>query len=200
MMSDGSVRFRSASTVLVVCASLVCAKSAFGQTRPVLPAVFQSHVNIQITTGTGADAETVEGAGEMIFNQPAGQAREFYAFEGGLPTERITRYDLGKIFTKEPPRCDVEEVTGEMDPFFGWVANSKMGAGDEVNGITGTTWVSTGTAPAPTLTLLATNDGTTPLYYQEATTERTVRIVFLTWQTTFKQLPNLFKPPINCPR
>jgi hypothetical protein len=184
--------------VLVVCALFLCAKSSFAQTRPNLSAVFQSHVTIQITTGTGADAQTVEGSGEMIFNQPAGQAREFYTFEDHPPVERISRYDLGKIFTRNPPSCDVEDVTGPMLPFFGWVANSKMGGADEVNGVTGTKWISTGTAPDPTLTLLATNDGTAPLYYQEETAERKVRIIFLTWQTTFGQQPNLFKPPNKC--
>ena len=185
-------------TVLVVWALFLCAPSAFGQTRPNLSAVFQSHVIIQITTGTGADAETVEGSGEMIFNQPAGQAREFYAFEDAPPIERITRYDLGQIFTKNPPNCDVEEVTGSMAPFFGWVAQAKQGAADEVNGITGTTW--SVTPSGAVITLLATNDGTTPLYYQEVTAERTTRIIFLTWQTTFTQLPNLFRPPTNCPK
>ena len=194
-MSDGNVRSRSVMTVLGVCALFLSAQSAFGQTRPVLSAVFESHVVIQITTGTGADAQTVEGVGEMTFDQPAGHAREFYAFEDGPPTERITRYDLGKIFTKNPPACDVEDVTGTMAPFFEWVANAKIGTSDQV---TGTTWVSTGTPPHPTLTLLATNDGTIPLYYQEATAERTVRIIFLTYQTTFKQKPNLFKPPSQC--
>ncbi len=199
-MTDGKVRSTSVATALVVCALVLCAQSAFAQTRPDLSAVFQSHVTIQITTGIGADVETVEGTGEMIFNQPAGQAREFYAFEDGPPLERITRYDLGKIFTRNPPRCDVEDVTGSMLPFFGWVASAKQGNADEVNGITGTTWVSTGTPPEPTQILLATNDGTIPLYYQEETAERTVRIIFLTWETTFGQQPNLFKPPNKCPR
>ena len=89
-----------------------------------------------------------------------------------------------------------------MEPFFAWVANSKMGASDEVNGIVGTTWVSTGTPPNPTLTLLATN-GTTdeppiPLYYQEATADRTVKIIFLNWQPTINLTPNLFRPPSKC--
>jgi hypothetical protein len=186
-----------------VCALFLCAHSAFGQTRPVLSEVWKSHVVIQITTGTGADAMTVEGVGEMTFNQPAGQAREFYAFKDGSPTERISRYDLGKIFTSKPPNCDVEDVTGTMEPFFAWVANAKMGSSDEVNGIVGTTWVSTGTAPNPTLTLLATNGGTgepppIPLYYQEATADRTVKIIFLDWQATFNLTPNLFTPPNKC--
>lgn len=200
MMSDRRVRSGSVATVFVVCALFLCAPSALGQTRPNLSPVFQSHVIIQITTGTGADAETVEGSGEMIFNQPAGLAREFYAFEDAPPIERISRYDLGQIFIKNPPNCDVEAVTDPMVPFFAWVAQAKQGNTDEVNGVIGTTWVSTGTAPHPTLTLLATNDGTVPLYYQEVTAEQTTKIIFLTWQTTFKQLPNLFKPPSKCPK
>ena len=44
-------------TGLVVFAVLLCAQSAFGQTRPHLSEVFQSPVTIEITTGTGADAD-----------------------------------------------------------------------------------------------------------------------------------------------
>ena len=202
-MSDGRARSRSVMTGLVVFAGLLCAQSAFGQTRPHLSEVFQSPVTIEITTGTGADAETVEGVGEVTHDQPAGKAREFYHFEDGPPSETITRYDLGKIFHFDPPECDVTVVTGTMPLFWDWVAQSKQGDAVEVNGISGTLWVSAGTPPAPTQILAATNDGTTALYYEvrstgSVTPQQTVRITFLKWQTTFKQKPNLFKPPGKC--
>lgn len=194
-------RSRNVLTRLVVLALLLCAQSALGQTRPRLSEVFQSPVTIQITTGTDDAAETVKGKGEVTAN--GSQVNEFYTFKGSSNLEIISRYDLGEIFTISPPRCDVEEVEDTDPPFvsfFGWVANAKMGGADEVNGITGTTWVSTGTLPAPTRVLLATNEGDTPLYYEERTPERTVRIIFLDYQTTFKQKPNLFKPPRHCPK
>ena len=78
-----------------------------------------------------------------------------------------------------------------------------LASSPDVNGISGTLWVSAGTPPAPTQILAATNDGTTALYYEvrstgSVTPQQTVRITFLKWQTTFKQEPNLFKPPGKC--
>jgi len=181
-------------TALVVFALLLCAQSAFGQTRPQLSEVFQSPVTIRITTG----ADIVEGVGQVTFDQPAGKAREFYAFEDGPPSEIVTRYDLGKIYRFDAPECDVTEVTGTMPLFWGWVATAKQGAPVVIDGTTYTTWVSTGTAPNPTQTVAATNDGTAPAYYEESTPERTVRITFLKWQTTFKEKPNSFEPPGRC--
>jgi len=181
-------------TALVVFALLLCAQSAFGQTRPQLSEVFQSPVTIRITTG----ADIVEGVGQVTFDQPAGKAREFYAFEDGPPSEIVTRYDLGKIYRFVAPECDVTEVTGTMPLFWGWVATAKQGAPVVIDGTTYTTWVSTGTAPNPTQTVAATNDGTAPAYYEESTPERTVRITFLKWQTTFKEKPNSFEPPGRC--
>ena len=63
-------------------------------------------------------------------------------------------------------------------------------------GISYTTWVGPGLDPIQTVA--ATHDGTTPAYYEESTSERTVRITFLKWQTTFKEKPTSFKPPGPC--
>jgi hypothetical protein len=193
-MSDGRVRSRNAMTGMVVLALLVCGRSAFGQTRPTLSEVFQSPVTIQITTST----EVVEGVGEVTFNQPTGQADEFFEFEDSPPSEIITRYDLGKIFTVNPPHCDVTQVTGPMPLFWGWVAQAKQGDAVVIDGVSYTTWV--GSSTNPMQTVAATNDGTTPAFYEESTPERTVRLTFLNWQTTFMQTPSLFKPPRRCPR
>jgi hypothetical protein len=188
-------------TISAVLALLLCTQPALGQTRPQLSEVFHSPVTIEITTGAGPDAETVEGVGEVWFDQPAGKAREVYRFPGGPPVEIITRYDLGQIFRIDPPGCEVEEVTAPMPLFWGWIAQAKQGdVADEVNGLGGTEWRGTASAPAPQQTVGATNDGRTALYYEETTPERTVRITFLDWQTTFDEKPNLFKPPRRCPK
>jgi len=196
--ADRRVRSRNVMKGLVVFALLLCVQSAFGQTRPVLSEVFQSPVAIQITTGAGADADIVEGVGEVTFDQPAGQAREFYKFHSGSPSEIITRYDLGEIFSIDPPRCEATEVTGTMPLFWQWIAQAKQGNSVEIDDITYTEWVSTGVG-GDLKTVAATNDGTRPAYYEVTTPERTVRLTFLNWQTTFKQKPNLFKPPRKCP-
>jgi len=196
MVSDGRVRSRNVMTGSVVFALLLSVQPAFGQTRPQLSEVFQSPVTIQITTGTGAGADIVEGVGQMTFDQPAGKANEFYAFEDGPPSEIITRYDLGKIFRFDPPECDVTEVTGTMPLFWGWIAQAKQGDAVVIDGVSYTTWVGPGLDPIQTVA--ATNDGSAPAYYEERTPERTVRITFLKWQTTFKEKPNLFNPPGPC--
>jgi hypothetical protein len=181
--------------VLVVFALLLCVQSAFAQTRPQLSEVFQSLVTIQVT---GADAEISEGVGEVAFDQPAGKARERYLFHGGPPSEIITRYDLGKIFSIDPPACDVTEVTGPMPLSWGWIATAKQGAPVVINGISYTTWVSPDVDEQKTVA--TTSDGLTPAYYMVSTPEKTVRLTFLNWQTTFDQKKNALKPPNNCPR
>ena len=184
-------------TGLVVIAVLLCALSASAQTRPNLNNNFQSPVTIQITTGTGPNAQTVEGVGQITFDFTAQMERQFYTFDDAPPINIVTRADLGKMYTVNPPTCEVQEIT-ELAPLFGFVAQAKQGPPDEVNGIQGTTWVSSQTDP--TITLLATNDGTTPLYYQVATAGQTERIIFLNFQTTFNLKPNLFKVPGQCLR
>ena len=184
--------------VLVVCALLLCAQSAFAQTRPQLSEVFQSPVTIQIT---GAEGEVSEGVGDVAFDQPAGQARERYLFHGGPPSEIITRYDLGKVFTIDPPACDVTAVTAPMPLTWGWVATAKQGTSFLIDGVFYTEWVSTGTGE-PSKTVAATSAAGTNIaaYYEVRTPEKTVKLTFLNWQTTFDQKTNALKPPNNCPK
>ena len=184
--------------MFVVFALLLCVKPALGQTRPIISEVFQSAVTIQITTGVGADAVSSEGAGQMSFDQPAGKAREFYAFGEGAPTEIITRYDLGQIFHFNRPTCEIETVTGSMPLFWDWVANAKQGAGMVVHGKPYATWVSLDSATQEVKTVAATNDGTRPVFYEARTPEGSVSITFLSWQTTVKPKPDLFDPPEQC--
>lgn len=182
--------------VLVVCALLVSVQSTFAQTRPRLSEVFQSPVIIHVAS---AEGEISEGVGDMAFDQPAGVARERYLFHGGPPTEIITRYDLGKIFSIDPPSCDVTDVTGPMPLTWGWVATAKQGSSVVVNGITYTKWVSNNTNE-PQKTVATTPDGTVAALYEVRTPEKIVRIEFLNWQTTFDQKKNALKPPNNCPK
>ena len=189
-MSDAGVR--SGYVVTALGALFLCGQPAFAQTRPILSEVFQSRVIIQITTG----ADVVEGEGELVYNQPAGQADEFYEFDDGSSSEIISRYDLGKIFTIDSTGCDVTTATGSLPLFWGWVANAKQGAGVVIDGVEYTTWVSTGTDERKTLA--ATNDGTIPAYYEDSTLDRTVRITFSKWKPTFKK--NAVKPPHSCPQ
>ena len=195
-MIDREARFRFVTPVLVLCALLLSVQSAFAQTRPQLSEVFQSLVTVQVT---GAGGEITEGVGEVAFNQPAGQAHERYLFPGDPPTEIITRYDLGKIFTIEQPSCDVTEVTLPMPLFWGWIAQAKQGDSVDINGVTYTQWVSTGTVGQPQQVVAATPEGTIPAFYQVTTPEQTVRITFLNWHPTFDPKKNALKPPSNCP-
>ena len=193
-MVNRNARFRLVMPVLVVLALLQCVQSASAQTRPQLSEVFQSLVTIQVTN---ADAEISEGVGDVAFDQPAGKARERYLFPGGPPAEIITRYDLGKIFTIDRPACDVTEVTGPMPTSWGWIAQAKQGDSVVINDIIYTEWFSTA-LDEPQRTVATTSDGTIPAYYVVSTPEKTVKITFLNWQTTFDQKNNALKPPNNC--
>ena len=128
-------RCRNVTQLSVAVALLLCAQSALGQSRPILPEVFQSPVAIQITTGT----DVTTGRGKVIFDQPDGKARQFYRLQSGQRDEIITRYDLGAIFRYDRPTCDVTEVTGTMPLTWGWVQNAKQ-AESEVIGDTTVTF------------------------------------------------------------
>ena len=196
LVGDRRARLRIVMPVLVVFALLLCAQSAFAQTRPQLSEVFESLVTVQVT---GAGGEVSEGVGEVAFNQPAGQARERYLFHGDPPTEILTRYDLGKIFSIDPPSCDITEVAGPMPLTWGWIAGAKQDGAVVINGIPYTEWVFRD-VDGSQKTVAATSDGTIPAYYQVSTPEKTVRLTFLNWQTTFNQKKDALKPPNHCPK
>jgi hypothetical protein len=195
-MSDRRERSSNVTTVLVVLALLLCAESAFGQTRPIISEVFQSPLAIEVTTG----GEISEGWGYVSFDQPAGKAREFYAFESGQTHEILTRYDLGKIFTIANLReCDVTEVTGTMPPTWAWIQQAKQGPTEVIDGITVVSWIGASATP-PLLTIWTTiEDHTVPVFLDVVTPERSVRVRFLNWRTSTPN-PHLFNTPRRCPR
>jgi hypothetical protein len=185
----------------VMFAVVLCAQSGFGQTRPIIPEVFQSRVSIEVTTGAGVS----RGVGKVVFDQPSGKAREVYAIRPGPRDEFITRYDLGAIFRNDPPNCDVTDVTGAMPLTWGWVQNAKQGALEVIDGITVVFWADPDPRLAPfsfgtgTLRVGVTlDDSNTPVFYEVITPERTVRLHFLNFRTVFRAKPNLFKVPRQC--
>jgi len=93
------------------------------------------------------------------------------------PTKNSTEY----FHIRHSHKCHIRSFNGKAYPVFDWVANAKMGSScRHRHGGTGTSWVSTGTAPHPTITLCANNNGTLPFW------------IDLKWQTGEQRFADFF--------